>query len=67
MATHSSIVAWGIPGTKKPGGLPSMGSDRQTRLKRLCSSSRVIIKYSESELGEFVGSCWLVYKFMVCT
>ena len=28
MATHSSVLAWGIPGTGKPGGLPSMGSHR---------------------------------------
>ena len=26
MATHSSILAWRIPGTDEPGGLPSMGS-----------------------------------------
>ena len=26
MATYSSIVAWDIPQTKKPGGLQSMGS-----------------------------------------
>ena len=25
MATHSSILAWRIPGTEEPGGLPSMG------------------------------------------
>ena len=28
MATHSSILAWRIPGTGKPGGLPSLGSHR---------------------------------------
>ena len=28
MATHSSILAWRIPGTTEPGGLPSMGSHR---------------------------------------
>ena len=28
MATHSSILAWRIPGTREPGGLPSMGSHR---------------------------------------
>ena len=28
MATHSSILAWRIPGMGKPGGLPSMGSHR---------------------------------------
>ena len=28
IATHSSIVAWRIPGTEEPSGLPSMGSHR---------------------------------------
>ena len=28
MATHSSILAWRIPGTEEPGGLLSMGSHR---------------------------------------
>ena len=28
MATHSSIIAWKIPGTGEPGGLPSMGLHR---------------------------------------
>ena len=28
MATHSSVLAWTIPGTGEPGGLPSMGSHR---------------------------------------
>ena len=28
MATHSSVLAWRIPGTGEPGGLPSMGSYR---------------------------------------
>ena len=28
MATHSSVLAWRIPGIGKPGGLPSMGSHR---------------------------------------
>ena len=28
VATHSSILAWRIPGTKKHSGLPSMGSYR---------------------------------------
>ena len=28
MATHSSILAWRIPGTGEPNGLPSMGSHR---------------------------------------
>ena len=28
MATHSSVLAWRIPGTAEPGGLPSMGLHR---------------------------------------
>ena len=40
MATHSSVLAWRIPGTGEPGGLPSMGvTQSRTRLKRLSSSN----------------------------
>ena len=28
MATHSSVLAWRVPGTREPGGLPSMGSHK---------------------------------------
>ena len=28
MSTHSSVLAWRIPGMEEPGGLPSMGSHR---------------------------------------
>ena len=28
MATHSSVLAWRIPGNREPNGLPSMGSHR---------------------------------------
>ena len=31
MATHSSVLAWRIPGTEEPGGLLSMGSHRVGR------------------------------------
>ena len=31
MTTHSSVLAWRIPGTGEPGGLPSMGSHRVRR------------------------------------
>ena len=31
MATHCSVLAWRIPGTGEPGGLPSMGSHRVGR------------------------------------
>ena len=40
MATHSSVLAWRIPGTAEPDGLPSVGvAQTWTRLKRLSSSS----------------------------
>ena len=35
MATHSSVLAWRIPGMGEPGGLLSMGLHRIGRLKRL--------------------------------
>ena len=45
MATHSSLLAWRIPGTGEPGGLPSMGvAQSQTRLKRLSSSSSMVVQ-----------------------
>jgi len=55
MATHSSILAWRIPGTEEPGGLPSMGSQSRTWLKRLSSSSsnsREVDAFAIKQLGE---------------
>ena len=43
MATHSSVLAWRIPGMGKAGGLPSMGLQSRTRLKWLSSSSKIFI------------------------
>ena len=37
MATHHSILAWGIPWTEEPGGLQPMGSHSWTGLKDLSS------------------------------
>ena len=39
MTTHSSVLAWRIPGTGEPGGLPSMGLQSRTRLKQLSSGN----------------------------
>ena len=49
MATHSSVLAWRIPGTGEPDGLPSMWSHS---LKRL-SSSRTIqsMRFSNQNTG----------------
>ena len=45
MATHSSVFAWRIPGTGEPRGLPSMGSQSQTRLEWLSSSSSRLTEF----------------------
>ena len=47
MATHSSVLAWIIPGTGEPSGLPSIGLHSRTQLKRLSSSSRCFIDYAK--------------------
>ena len=39
MVTHSSVLAWRIPGMAELGGLPPMGLQSQTRQKQLGSSS----------------------------
>ena len=55
MANHSSTLAWKIPWTEEPGGLPSMGSHRGwTQLKRLSSSS----SSSTKEIAEVAQSSW---------
>ena len=43
MATHSSVLAWRIPGTGEPGGLLSIGvAQSRTRLKGLSSSRSML-------------------------
>ena len=39
MATHSSVLAWRIPGTGEPGELPSMGSTESDMTEAISSSS----------------------------
>ena len=42
MATHSSVLAWRIPGTGEPGGLPSMGSQEDLLEKGKATHSSVL-------------------------
>ena len=65
MAAHSSVLAWGIPGTGKPGGLPSMGSHSQTRLKRLSSSSSSIELSIELGKRNKIHACKLAHMTKV--
>ena len=55
MATHSSILAWRIPGTEEPGGLWSMGSQSQTRLKQLSSSSSCLLCLTLEVLRPYIS------------
>ena len=61
MATHSSVLAWRIPGTGEPGGLPSMGLQSRTRLKRLSSSSGSSNISIKNILKYFLSSYRAVY------
>ena len=51
MATHSSVLAWRIPGTGEPSGLPSVGSHRVGHDKRLSSSSIDYLKKKRENNG----------------
>ena len=45
MATHSSILAWKIPWTEEPGGLQSMGSQRDKTERLILSLSTYKVLY----------------------
>ena len=49
MATHSSILAWRIPWTEEPGGLPSMGSHR--------------VRHDWSDLAAAAAACLLSWWY----
>ena len=53
MATRSSILAWKIPWTEKPGGLPSMGSQK---VKHNWATNTVCV--TQQGLKEFRGREW---------
>ena len=59
MATHSRILAWRIPWTEEPGGLQSMGSQSQTRL-------RLTLLLSVAMLQGYQGSKILTIKVKFC-
>ena len=56
MATHSYILAWGIPQIEKPGGLQSMGSQR-VRHDLVAEHTYPILSYSAC-----VCVCMCVYE-----
>ena len=61
MATHSSVLAWRIPGMGEPGGLPSMGSHRvrhdwsNLAAAAAAHASKVILKNLQARLQQYVN------------
>ena len=60
MASHSSVLAWRIPGTGEPGGLPSMGShrvghDRSDLATAAAHASKAILKILQARLQQYVN------------
>ena len=53
MATHSSVLAWRIPGTWKSGGLPSMGSHRVGHYWRDLAAAERHVYILLEKIGEY--------------
>ena len=66
MATHSSVLAWRIPGTGEPGGLASMGLHRVghdwSGLAAACSFSNSWVHSRQSAFSQ--GNAWK--KSLLC-
>ena len=79
MATHSSILAWRIPGTEEPGVLPSMGSQRVEHANKcsyevirplswhLLADSKKTVLFAIMLPAPSVGPCilWILWKCML--
>ena len=67
MEIHSSILAWKIPWTEKPGGLHSLGckeSDMTERLNTVLARLKVI---GETILITFYVKAYLFFAFSYCS
>ena len=61
MATHSSVLAWSIPGAAEPGGLPSVGSHR---VGHDCSDSSSVLQKYETDFF-FLRLTFMILKPML--
>ena len=52
--THSSILAWEIPWTEEPGGLQSMGSQRQTQLSSHTLSFKSLLRFPSFRISPLI-------------
>ena len=66
MATHSSVLAWRIPGMAEPGGLPSVGSHRvgHDRSDLAAAAGALVSMYQNFRCLE--GKQRLVVNHIVC-
>ena len=56
MATHSSVLAWRIPGMGEPGGLLSLGSHRVRHDRSdLAAAAAVAAVFKTVIIGDFLG------------
>ena len=67
MATHSSVLAWRIPGTAEPGGRPSMGSHRVRHnwsdlAAAATRASKVMLKILQARLQQYVNRELQMFK-----
>ena len=78
MATHSSILAWKIPWTEEPGGLPSMGSHRVGHEWSDLAEAAAFLFMAITPLYRYSMICvsiyllvdiWVVFNFwkLICT
>ena len=57
MTTHSSVLAWIIPGTEEPGGLPSVGRTESDRSEATQQQQQVVFKIDCNHFPQF--KCYL--------
>ena len=58
MATHCSILAWSIPWTEEPGGLQSMGSQRN--MTELTNTHFFTSRFPGYPIGADLSGQWCV-------
>ena len=67
MATHSSTLAWRIPGAEEPGGLPSMGSHRVghdwSDLAARITRSMDLVSYTAFYFFVIIAPCSIINLF----
>ena len=64
MATHSSVLAWRIPGTGEPSGLPSMGSHRVGHDWSDLAAAAAVIPIMKIGGKHCISSCEMLWNFI---